>query len=365
MPQITSKGNSSDFSDFALISNSKAPVWAINSRFKITSFNAACSLMFKKFYDTNISLRKSFLSFTDKLSRNEWGNNYQIAFNGESFSREMIFVHSGEEYYFDITFNPVIINERVEGVSVFAKDISSYRNIQKQLHYKVDELNAFVFKVTHDLRSPLASLNGLVNIAKKELNNDPGKLDDYFGMIGRSTAKMDKLLVDLLGITRSSNGQLQISKIDFGKITSDIFDSLSHFPDFESIKVETNITENSGFYSDEGMLYSIMQNVIDNAVKYRRKDLLRNSRIRISIECNEQNAFIRIVDNGIGIQDDYQEKVFDMFYRATDISFGTGLGLYIVKTSVEKMKGKISLTSKENEGTEIQIVLTNLKRNKS
>lgn len=361
MPQVTAKENSVYFPGFVLISNSDSPIWSVNRQFKIMRFNEACRGMFKKFYDSNIDLKKNFLSFTDTLSKNEWRNNFQKALKGEIYSKEMIFMHAGEEFYFDITFNPIIVDAKVEGVAVFAKDVSSYRNTEKQLNYKVNELNAFVFKVTHDLRSPLASLKGLISLAKNELDNNSGNLSNYFDMIGRSTEKMDKILVDLLGITLVSNGQLQIAKIDFDKMISEIIDSLAHFPDFESIKIKTNVKQNQAFFSDERMLYSIMQNVIDNAVKYRRKELGRNSHIRINIECNDQSAVISIVDNGIGIPEGYQKKVFDMFYRAADTSFGTGLGLYIVKTSVEKMNGKISLTSKENNGTAIQIILPNLK----
>jgi signal transduction histidine kinase len=183
----------------------------------------------------------------------------------------------------------------------------------------------------------------------------------YFDLIGKSVVKMDRLLIDLVSITNLAQGELQVGWIDFNKITQDIMLSLGHYPNFGTIRINNNMTTPFPFYGDESLLNSVMQNLIDNAVKYRKVDDHIQSFISIDITCDEKQVLIRIIDNGIGIAEKSLGKVFDMFYRGVSISHGTGLGLYIVKTAVEKMKGTISLQSIEGEGTSVYITLPNLK----
>ena len=245
------------------------------------------------------------------------------------------------------------------GIIVNTRDISKRKKTEQQLDYKVQELNTFIYKTTHDLRSPLASLMGLIKLANNEKIENKN-LKQYFQMIDKSVEKMDKLLIDLVSITNISQGQLKINKIDFENILDEIIQSLSYAPNFKNIIFTKKITIEETFFTDERLLYSVLQNVIDNALKYSKNNLREQAVITIIIETNKKSAFIKITDNGIGIQGDNQDKIFDMFYRATTASQGTGLGLYIVKNSIEKMKGTIELTSQKDEGTAITIVLPSL-----
>jgi PAS domain S-box-containing protein len=344
----------------ALLHNSSDAIWSVNRELKLSDFNTSCKYMMEKFYHSAVFSEMSVERMSDRDTWPEWEEQYQRALEGESFSKEMKLVDGPEYHYYDVSFNPVVVNQRVEGVAVFARDITARKKTEKQLSYKVNELNTFMYKATHDLRSPLVSLMGLVDLAKSEMAADAPELKKYFEMIGKSVSKMDKLLIDLVGITNVSQGKLQINKVDFGKMTTDIIDSLGHHPNFECISIRKVINDDIPFYSDDKLLYSVMQNLIDNAIKYRKTGSSTISTISIIIECSAQSTAINIIDNGIGIADNSQEKVFDMFYRAASISSGTGLGLYIVKTAVEKMNGKISLASKESEGTSVYITLPNL-----
>jgi signal transduction histidine kinase len=345
----------------ALIQNSSDSIWSVNKDLKLTHFNTSCVAMMDKFYGSHLHKNMDVREMSDNESYSEWEECYRIALNGECFSREMKLVYSIEDHYYDVSFNPVIVNDNVVGVAVFARDITLRKGTEKQLSYKVNELNTFMYKATHDLRSPLVSLMGLVQLAEGEAGADAPELANYFDMIGKSVAKMDKLLVDLVSITSVSQGKLTVNKVDFHKIISDITDSLRHYPNFESITIRKMINGDAPFYNDDKLLYSVLQNLIDNAIKYRRSGNSANSLISIIVECSAQSVAINIIDNGIGISERSQEKVFDMFYRASNVSSGTGLGLYIVKTAVEKMKGKISLASKESEGTSIYITLPNIR----
>lgn len=250
----------------------------------------------------------------------------------------------------------LVLNEEME--SRIRSRTAQLEEGEKKLSKRVSELNSFMYKATHDLRSPMASVMGLVSIAEGELN-DPAALRDYFSMIHKSMSNMERLLLDLVSITRVTQSEMGLSEVHFEKMIGAILYSLEHYPDYETIVVQKNISEPVAFYGDDKLLYSVLQNLIDNAIKYRKIDPLVQSEIYIDIETNERSATIRICDNGIGIPAKAQEKVFDMFYRATNVATGTGLGLYIVKSAIEKMNGRIELKGRVEGGTEIMIVLPN------
>lgn len=108
--------------------------------------------------------------------------------------------------------------------------------------------------------------------------------------------------------------------------------------------------------SDKGMITTILQNLVENAIKYSKRNIPAIVDIRVESH-HGKFLTVRVEDNGIGIADDIQVKVFDMFFRGNEISRGSGLGLYILKNAVEKLKGKIILKSKENVGTTFIIEL--------
>ncbi len=251
------------------------------------------------------------------------------------------------------------LNEELE--SRVKKRTGQLEENEKKLEYKVNQLNTFMYKATHDLRSPLVSLMGLIEVAGSEAVNNP-VLKEYFEMIHKSTGNMEKLLLDLVSVTNLAQGKLTVNRIYFNEMIAAVLDSLNHYPDFNKIVISKNISEEAPFHNDDKLLHSILQNLIDNSVKYRKHNSAEPSEIKIVVETNRQSLIINVSDNGIGIPVKAQEKVFEMFYRATSAASGSGLGLHIVKTSVEKMGGKITLRSTETTGTSVYITLPNLQK---
>lgn len=342
--------------------NSGDAIWYADKDLQLINYNNSFEKMMEMFYETSVMPGINVLQLLGTEPVSEWENYYGKAMAGEFLSVEMKLVRGLQEHYYNVTFNPVLMNDNVEGITVFAHDITSCKKEEQQLNYKIEELNTFMYKATHDLRSPLVSLMGLAHLAKEELQEDRPELRKYFDMIGKSVEKMDALLIDLVSITNVAQGKLIVNKIDFQKMSLDIIESLHHYPNFGNVTIRKIINDNVPFYNDNRLLYSVMQNLIDNAVKYSRSGNNLKPLLSIMIECTEQSAVINIIDNGIGIAEKQQEKVFDMFYRISGTnSSGTGLGLYIVKTAVERMGGKISLISREFEGTSIYITLPNCK----
>jgi len=123
---------------------------------------------------------------------------------------------------------------------------------------------------------------------------------------------------------------------------------------YTEIEFDVDITVDK-FYSDEALITSILQNIIENAIKYQREDS-EQPEVRIYIHQQEDTSLkITVSDNGSGVDEKFQEKIFDIFYRATSTVKGSGLGLYIVKNAVHKLGGEISINSKPGEGTTMSI----------
>ena len=219
------------------------------------------------------------------------------------------------------------------------------------------ELDSFVYSVSHNLRAPLMSVLGLLDLAKHESHQSTA-LDQYFQMMESSIHKLDETVKEILDYSRNARQNLTIEKIDLQKMITDNFEKMRFMSGSEIIRREVSIKENSPFYADSYRLSVILNNLISNSIKYF--DSSKESPfIRISAEVNPDSAVIEFHDNGIGIEDRYLAKVFDMFFRGTDKNKGAGLGLYIVKEAVEKLKGEIGVESIVGEGTVFRIRMPN------
>jgi signal transduction histidine kinase len=227
----------------------------------------------------------------------------------------------------------------------------------RQLRKANVELDNFVYKVSHDLRAPIASVLGLVNLAKKENKFDT--LKQYFDMVGRSAVQQDSFIRDILDLSRNSRLLVDRKKINWQELINDTFDHLKFSVKDKAIERKININGRASFYSDQRRIKVIFNNLISNAIRYSNgKDPV----IEIDVKINKTNANITIADNGVGIEKKHQKKVFEMFYRATDANAGSGLGLYIVKESIDKLNGNIDMMSDVGIGTKFLISLPNLKK---
>ena len=341
----------------AVLENSSDAIWSVDKDLRLISFNNSYFESTKLFFNKDAYIGMPILDHLNEETKEIWSALYQRVLLGEHFSEETQDTTIGLELFFDISFNPIIVNNEVTGAAIIARDISARKNVERQLEYKVKELNTFMYKATHDLRSPLVSVMGIVQLAK-DVPMD-AELVKYLDMIARSVHTMDNLLVDLLKIVNVSQGKLLIETIDLNALINDVLLSLSNYPEFSQINFRKQVHSDPMFRSDKGLLHSIIQNLLDNAIKYKKNPSLIESLVIITANVTDGQIMIGITDNGIGIPKAQQDKVFEMFYRGTTISNGTGLGLYIVKTSVEKMRGTIILNSTEGKATSINIVIPN------
>jgi hypothetical protein len=170
---------------------------------------------------------------------------------------------------------------------------------------------------------------------------------------------MDKILLELINIGKLHREDMVISKINFNEILEDIKRNIIYRQDFAGIKFHSNINVKNDFHSDPSLIHSILQNLIDNGIKYRNPRV-RESFISVIIREYRNKIMIIVSDNGLGMNEETQKRAFEMFYRGSTTSQGTGLGLYTVKTSVEKLGGSVKLKSEEQKGSTFTIYLPNI-----
>lgn len=234
------------------------------------------------------------------------------------------------------------------GTIAIITDITARKATEIKLKEKNNELDAFVYKASHDLKGPLASIIGVTNIGREEVN-DPSALR-YFDLINKSTKRLDLILSELIDVTRMNKAKLIIEPINLTKIVEEIINSLKHLPKSQIIDFQTDISLTNGFQSDKKLLTSILQNLIVNSINYQNPKQLP-PKILVSIKENHQRVEFTVSDNGVGIPEKMKKKVFEMFYRGNTQSKGSGLGLYIVKNSIAKLNGICELESEEGKGT--------------
>jgi signal transduction histidine kinase len=239
------------------------------------------------------------------------------------------------------------------------KNAETELRIQNEELVKINqEMDSFIYSVSHNLRAPLMSVLGLVDLASREDMDRGQYFQDYFSMMNHSIAKLDDTLKEILDYSRNSRQQIVHQKIDFRKVIEQSLERLKYLEGFERMQTNITIKADGAFYSDEYRLTVIMNNLISNAINY--KDLNKEKCIlNISVLITKEKALVTVEDNGIGIPQEYKTKIFNMFFRGTVKSKGAGLGLYIVRETINKLSGLIKIHSTYGKGTTVELAFPN------
>jgi signal transduction histidine kinase len=242
--------------------------------------------------------------------------------------------------------------EFVEGVMVDVTDIKRNNQELHRLHYELDQ---FIYHASHELRSPLASMLGIVNLIEMDKREDviPG----HTQILKQKINHLDDLLKNIVAIAFNNKSKVIEDNIVWNNFLSSL---LKEF-DLVNSKVEVTyeVHQHSPFVSDIARLRIIIRNLISNSLRYHNPGV-EKSWSKINVEVTETGTLLKIEDNGTGISAGYQKEIFKMFYKANIQGKGHGLGLYIVKIMVEKLGGKIDLQSIPNKGTTFTIYIPNL-----
>ncbi|MBC7451375.1 MAG: HAMP domain-containing histidine kinase [Cytophagales bacterium] len=248
----------------------------------------------------------------------------------------------------------ISINKKIESK---LNSVNTKLKTQNKILKKTNtELDSFVYKTSHDLRSPLTSVLGLLSLLKKEQSAE--EAEKYLLLIEKSVVKLDTYILDVLSISRNARTEVSYKKISIQKILDDAFEAYSYIEEYAGIEKKTTIHQKAEFYSDDMRLVMIVNNLISNAYRYHNS-LKEHQYIHVYVLITQSSMELVVSDNGIGIDNMHIEYIFNMFYRATNKNNGSGLGLYIVKEALEKLNGKISVKSVIREDTQITISIPN------
>jgi PAS domain S-box-containing protein len=272
-----------------------------------------------------------------------------------------IWVEDRGQYLKDENGNILYHEGILRDVTKRIKSEEEIRQKNMALQKTNSELDQFVYSVSHDLRAPLSSMLGVINISEVE-TEEPAILEHLKYLKG-SVRKLDTFITDILDYSRNARLDLKKEKINFKDMLNDITTNLKYMSsNGRQVKMDIDISNGVEFYSDKGRVSVLLNNLISNAIRYQ--DIKTESPfVRIKVDMRDTETNIAISDNGIGISKQNQEKIFNMFYRVSDKSVGSGLGLYIVKETVQKLNGKITVESEEGKGTTFFLNLPNLTNN--
>jgi PAS domain S-box-containing protein len=252
-------------------------------------------------------------------------------------------------------------NEQLESVFLSGINISELKKVEQILLRKNDELKKineeldnFVYSVSHDLRSPLLGIKGLIALIFRSASLDESTIK-HLKMAEASVNRLDATIQEILHYSRNARLGLTVDEFDLVQEIEDIFSDLK-FVAPETLVMSHDIKGDSFVKTDKSRLNVLLKNLIGNAVKYSKKDI-DNQFVQVQIVIEPKLLMLDVRDNGEGIAQENIDKVFEMFFRATKSSVGTGLGLFITKEIVNRFGGTISIDSELKKGTHVHVEL--------
>ncbi len=257
------------------------------------------------------------------------------------------YIRSVSQYQFDNNGIPY-------GIFGIFHDITDRKKAEVKLQSAIKELEAFIYRVSHDLKSPLASIQGLIEVTKDEIKDEISA--QYFTMINDLAQKLDDTLSDLIKSMEIKDTEAFNDEINFDELIQYNLNKFQHVKGYSSLKIDTNNSLSTAYFSSKYLLNSIIQNLIGNAIKFQNFNC-EGSFLKINVSRQEEKIILCFEDNGIGVASHMQDKIFDMYFRANGDIQGSGLGLYLVKKAVEKFNGEIMVNSEIGEGITFKIIL--------
>lgn len=271
-------------------------------------------------------------------------------------------IHRNGDIKWVLGFGKIILDAAGKPIKLIgcAQDITQTILFQEELQRKNEELSKtnneldkFVYSASHDLRAPIASMQGLIQLIS--FQNQNNEIDDLLALQTKSLNRMDNFIRDVINYSRNTRVEIVKENIDFNEIFTATKEQFAFYENVDKLKIKFECSIEQ-FYSDKTRLSIIFNNFISNAYKYLDPEKHENF-LTISIYKEDDFCILIFSDNGIGIEQEYQKNIFNMFYRASVQSKGSGLGLYIVKEVIDKLRGKIHFESEFKKGTTFKIQL--------
>ncbi|MFY0672025.1 MAG: PAS domain-containing sensor histidine kinase [Bacteroidia bacterium] len=344
----------------SLLESYKSPIWLISTDYKVIDFNSNVYDLYKQSYSVELNKGLNILSQLSDEAIQFWQTKYKQVFDGKEITFNRNYKLNGENYFYEMQMFPVTLDDKIIGCGVLATDITDIENYQKTLEKKNEELeklneelDSFIYRSSHDMRAPIATLLGLLEMVKNE--QDADKRQQCFDFMNDSINKLDGFIHEITMLTKNSKYEISHNVLHLEALVEEVLSELAYMPKYSMVKIQVLVDNLEQIVTDKFRLKTVLKNLIANAIKYSRN--INDSYVRLTAKKEGRMVNVLIEDNGQGIPVNQQEKVFKMFHRANTTSKGSGLGLYIVKETTAKLKGTITLKSKENVGTAITLML--------
>jgi len=291
---------------------------------------------------------RSLVDFAPVDQRNVWEHTLKNGGTGLVKLRSTL----GRDYYFDVSVSP---RKGTDRLLIVLHNVTALKTKNQELLKEKEQLDHFIYKVTHDLRSPVHSAMGLLELLAAASADERTR---YLELIRTSLVKLEARIDEVDRFYRVDKLALRNEEIDLQRMIEEEIASLRNHPGGASISFDFGVQQHEMFFSDPLRLRTILGNLLSNAVKYSdgKKPF---QFIRIQAEVSQGKLELAVSDNGIGIAPEHLNFIFDLFYRATTASQGSGLGLYIVKDTLQRLQGTIDVTSEPGAGTRFDISIPN------
>ncbi len=253
-----------------------------------------------------------------------------------------------------VSFIFLVVNMHESAEKRYKKLASEIQQKNMELQKTNEELDRFIYSASHDLKAPVNSIKGLTHLAQRDCD-DPKSLS-YFSRIENQTDRMGIFLLELFEYARNQRTNLRPEKVSISGLVDEIVDNLRYMDGADRIEFKKHIRVDGPVVIDRVRLMVILNNLISNAIKYHNYNQ-EKPWVKVMINRVGNTIQVMVADNGLGINNEFKDRIFEMFFRASDRPIGSGLGLFIVKETVEKMEGKIMVSSNPGEGACFRIDL--------
>jgi two-component system sensor kinase FixL len=269
----------------------------------------------------------------------------------------------GTTFPMNLAVGEVIIGERRLYTGI-VRDITEQKKIEEEKFFLIkdlkesnEEMEEFTYRTSHDLKAPLVNIRGLSDIMREDLEDgDYKEVSENIKKVGALSIKLESLIGEIVEVVKVDREQEKFEEVDIANQLELIKESLNILIDEKQVEVQLSLGGNKTVWTQKSLIQRVLENLISNAIKYSDPEKTQRF-VKVGVSDLNGDTQIQVSDNGLGIPDQYFGEVFGMFKRFhKESSFGSGLGLYLVKKSVDKINGKISLQSSP-EGTVFTIVL--------
>lgn len=218
------------------------------------------------------------------------------------------------------------------------------------------QLEKFIYSASHDLRAPIVSIKGIIQLARMEATDT--KTEHYFQLIDRSLMKLDGFVQNIIHYYQNMKSEEAIQPVELEHFIDDVISQYRYYEDADKLAIRREVVTHGPFHSDVYRLKIILGNLLANAIRYQ-DETKEKREIEIHVVQNSEKMILKVSDNGIGFEDDILQSVSEMLSSNNHKSPGTGVGLYLVREAVNKLGGKVQLFSVKGEYSRFMIEIPN------